>query len=653
MNGSILPPLDYKSATLVIRPHGNYLENELTLVIDKPSDQMPAPKDGVRIVLSFELPKGSFVTNAGYWSNDTLCQTKMIRREGDELVKDQAYTAFKLLKKWEQQYTLSMFSPTVNKITSLKITYLTPATFNDEGLKIELPLNILNIPAFKLQNLTLYVVDTKEYNSPTSIKQKIVFTNEIHPLYGPCAKSIIPFSYFQYHEIVLNYSIAQKSIYYDYRAGSDNYYQFQINPFELVSIPRLPKKSCFLIDFDPSNFIGSNVSFMNELKKNVENYWQTTDSFMVLYPSLFKDEISNKWMPVTKKNIQSAFSTDRLMRYLPLHGLIAKGLELIKQHGGDGEIVLITNDISYQNDQIELVNDLFAINEKSVKIKIVDFASKYRCTTRIGDLIYKNSAYFFSQLSSKTNGSYYQFTVPSSNLLFEKDLKKSLLNIGLHELKQVSVINKTPESLCYGNVLLTPDNDYNYSLDCPVHVMGRYKGKQPTTFEIVCEMDKQKLSTVVTFDQMHSYSDSLIGTLWNALDLSLNEDRYSFESVMERTISERILNNYTAFVDYLALDERFIDLDVKDEAIVPEIKTYPNPFSSKLAIDLSQYNSHLHALKVFNLNGNCVKTFYPMLDQLVYDWDGKRDDGAPLPKGIYVVVATFADSVVKTKVVKK
>jgi len=190
----------------------------------------------------------------------------------------------------------------------------------------------------------------------------------------------------------------------------------------------------------------------------------------------------------------------------------------------------------------------------------------------------------------------------------------------------------------------------------------------PSQVELSFEMNKQVWHALIDLNINNYISgDSLIQTIWQGIDIAQLEGQAQSNQVINeivyQSIDHRILSYYTAFLcveDSIDLsdfedpgnepgDEWITKVDeVKSEY---SIKTYPSQFTDVVHIELPS-TEQLQTLKIYNMWGQCVKTVSINELEQLYTWDGTDDSGTPQKEGIYLVVATYGNKVMSTRVIK-
>jgi hypothetical protein len=132
-------------ATLVIEPHGSYVEQSLYL--EYSDHNQFAGYDKVEIIHRFELPQGSVINDMWLWIDDSVMQARMFdtwtaRHIYDSIVTMKRDPAF--LSKTGNQYELHIYPLTPGSNRKIKINFITPAKWAGNQAIAELPLRFLN-----------------------------------------------------------------------------------------------------------------------------------------------------------------------------------------------------------------------------------------------------------------------------------------------------------------------------------------------------------------------------------------------------------------------------------------------------------------------------------------------------------------------------
>jgi hypothetical protein len=133
-------------ATLVIEPHGAYVEQSLYL---KYSDHFNFPgQSKLEIVHRFEMPAGAVVNDMWLWIGDSVMQaicmdTWSARKIYENVVQVKRDPAF--LSKNGDQYELHVFPLASGSFRKVKINFITPTRWLGEEAQAILPVNMLRV----------------------------------------------------------------------------------------------------------------------------------------------------------------------------------------------------------------------------------------------------------------------------------------------------------------------------------------------------------------------------------------------------------------------------------------------------------------------------------------------------------------------------
>ncbi len=133
-------------ATLVIEPHGAYVEQSLYL---KYSDHYNFPgQSSLEIVHRFEMPQGAVVNDMWLWIGDSVMQaicmdTWSARKIYENIVQVKRDPAF--LSKAGDQYELHVYPLASGSFRKVKINFITPTRWLGEEAQAVLPLPMLRV----------------------------------------------------------------------------------------------------------------------------------------------------------------------------------------------------------------------------------------------------------------------------------------------------------------------------------------------------------------------------------------------------------------------------------------------------------------------------------------------------------------------------
>ena len=131
------------NATLVVEPHGAYVEQSLYLSY---SDHNQFPSSQVEIVHRFELPANAVINDLWLWIGDSVMQARMLdtwkaRAIYDSIVSKKRDPAF--LSKNGNIYELHIYPLISGKFRKVKMNFITPTRWFGTDGTAELPLKLL------------------------------------------------------------------------------------------------------------------------------------------------------------------------------------------------------------------------------------------------------------------------------------------------------------------------------------------------------------------------------------------------------------------------------------------------------------------------------------------------------------------------------
>lgn len=651
------------NAELVVQPYGMFIVCELTLELSTGTFPNRKSSSNYKLNLDFELPEHSIVTDAWYWRENKFIQASLLSRIGvfsESTSRENSY--FKMMKTDDKQYSITMFPADYRQIKKIKFSYLLPSNYTKGESRMTLPSQLLNTSSVPLESLTVYFLPSSDFGSPTADGNSIDLVSEVHPTYGPCLKSSFSNTDFSTLQIGWPCFFKDTNRLKIFNDGTENYYQLMLPPSFLEKEDRQPRNTCFLIDNNKNNNQESAETVISQIVNNYQLNLGGKDSLRVIYSTLLSNDTVKSWLPATSTNIQNEFSLSRLPRYSNLISLITKGIQFINENGGNGKLLLITNNYNTGGNTVsEIIDDLLKFNVNNIEIDIIDYAHAYY-RVDVMDKEYINSALFFSQLAEKTGGRYYQYSNSTNhgNFDFVQNIKDTFFDLYTDKIFDLEVISKSSKTKLYGRMNFTSEFYPSFIPAWPICHLGKYDGDFPSPIEVSFKYNDKTYSSIESFSEISSASDTLIKTIWNALDLSYLEENYrntdELREYIQREIDLRILGKYTAFMNIDIPEKVCIECnnlaDGGDYGKLPFL-VYPNPFTNTITIELGSTENNLYELKIFDTKGYLIKSIYTLQNQNSYTWDGTNEAGQLVCNGMYLIVATFPDKVLTTKIIKR
>jgi hypothetical protein len=393
------------------------------------------------------------------------------------------------------------------------------------------------------------------------------------------------------------------------------------------------RKAVFLIDFIAENSSHySKRNMLDELEISISNSYSERDSFNILFSGLNSAYASDHWIcghPDTVAQLFDTFSTTLFNDYSNLPSLLIDGINFVKNHGNTGSLVLMSssNSNGENSEANALISDfLEAIGNRSVPIHIVDLDDQYYDYNQmhfIGGQYYRGNEYFYSRLSQLTVGEYHSVRDNSLPIMLEKVNHRTA-----GYFKSLEVFIQTRNGYAFGNYRLSTSGSFIYN-DEAFSMVGQFVGEPPFEISVFGQNSSNEVyfaRDTVTTDRI-TQADSVIRTIWSAHKirelLSLEQNHQVIGQILETSISERILCDYTAF---LVLEPDFVISDdpqnenenweenmwsptaIEDNTGSMEVSlsNYPNPFTDMTTISYALPEEANVNISVYNALGQLV-----------------------------------------------
>ncbi len=336
----------------------------------------------------------------------------------------------------------------------------------------------------------------------------------------------------------------------------------------------------------------------------------------------------------------------------------------IYTHGGQGDIVLITNaiDINFWNDEQIANTILQGINPQNIHVHVVNY--------KVHDFTYEWSGvneqltyaqkYFYEILTSETSGHLF------GSLEGAFSVWESIDNV-FRKLKEKTYIYDLYPSSANGFTYERYYQNYfgqSQNINSPIIQIGKYVGDFPEEFDFFALADTNIIIDHHIIDNNTiEEGDTTVRESWVGNHLRFLEGLASgnddFLDIIDISKAERVLSKYTAF---LALDLEqggepcgncwsYQELTVNTEEDQTEkfspmqITVWPNPFVHECTISIEGIEEEAQgkiSVNIFDNFGKHIFTFDSSqainANSLLFTWDGKDHSRRMLPSGVYQLV---------------
>jgi len=668
-----------EKAVLSIKPHGLFMEYGLYLTFSAQGLGFSGA-DTVEVQFFFELPENSMVHDSWLWIGDDIIRGKIMDKWTaasiyENIVKRRKDPSI-LYKRSEKQYELRIFPMAGNGTRKVKITYFTPTQWTKKNVMAELPVNLLKTSRVKLSAFHLLAQPDATWKHPQIIElPELQFENHPDTEYRNYVRTEIGATALTGQlNFALDAPLTNGFFLNRFEAAGEGFYELAILPDLAFKFDR-SHKVAFLFDYDASNSDIDRHEILANVKTLLRNNFTPADSFNIIFSNLVVRRASEVWLPADTSTIENTFANLRavpIANYSNLPSVLANGIDFIKTNGNQGRLLLISNSDQVGENMVAnlLITDLLNLMDPKFPIHVADFQTKNYPTFQIGGQKYIGNEYFYVNLTRLTAANYSNIrSIPSLFNLLSTSFEafgSSIYSADFH--------TKLENGVCYARYNFNEDNN-SFNLYRPVRQVGRYKGSFPLVAELAGIYENSIFSQQVTIEaQEINQIDSLTKKIWAGCYIKSLEAQPQtnvvVSEIVEHSISERLLSNYTAFlcleparggeVCYDCLDESAlvgVENDIFIAATDSVLQAYPNPFNAQTTIQISlpvtKFSDKV-TYKIFNMLGQVVRTFTPekaTANRLQLVWEGKNDSGFEVSSGNYFFVVSTPEKNYSLKLV--
>ncbi len=668
-------------AELIITPKGIYSECELFLTLSGNGHDF-SYNDSLEINFSFQLPKNSIVHDSWLWVGDSAVHAAILDRwtafQIYEGIVNRRQDPSVLYKNYDDNYQLNVYPLHGNGSRKIKITYLVPNTWSNNKMTVPLPLDIMNASYIPLDRLKLFIKSSDEWKEPYILGiPTLKYTYEIAPDLEPAIKIDIPHSlYISNPKVAFNVEMTDGIYVGQYTKTEEGYYQMAFLPSEVFNIQD-KRKIVICFDFEQGDYVSGN-SVYSKLKAVLHDYLDEDNYFNIIITDTKIRKASNVWLKADSANIEFIYrllGNTPIKQYSKLHDLLFTAFDFIEDNGGEGEVLLLSNSADYNENMAanEFMNELKEYDELPV-IHVADYYDTWDSWNCFGGYCYAGNEYLFTMLTRYTGGNYIKYDYYEDS---ETDVLVDAIKLTGGYLTSFDLYTTLEDGFCHSRYSLSA-NESAIQLYSPILQVGKMHGNVP----FIVKANAIYNNEVLTFEKSFmngsiSLSDSLLEEMWTGNFIRSLENDWSYdnriiEQIVQASLSERVLSNYTAF---LAL-EPGMEIEVDPDDPIPPSNTrwgieeelmfdgmvsidnetitvndkigmiaYPNPFYSETRIVIripDEIRWQQVTIEVYDLTGKRVKTFnvkeYKYNGSINLNWKGESDEGYVLSKGIYMLM---------------
>lgn len=637
-------PLSIDTVVFEVKPRGLYAEVGMYFNFSTRGTTYFYQGDSLEIEMLFKLPETVEITDMWLWVYDSIVKAGMydiwtaneIYEEIVDRRTDPAllyhYQNYSGLDNWDnyvpdahiyEYYMFKIFPLMTDLPRKAKITYQIPISeLNSNSPSIPLPTNILNLSAEQIQECKIKYFPSQEFGNISLAEN----SNQNFTQVGNYFETTLQFSQTYNNSLTLNFESNNTNDFYlgiwqDF-VHNEQFYQFQISPQDIFSIPEKDKKAVVLFDFVDALSVMSANTVLTQFKSSLLNNFGANDSINIMFSGIVTNSISNGWIQADSSTISDLFNTIDASYFSPysnLPTLLIDGINFIKDNGDNGTIVLISS--SNSNGSEAQTNTLMSnlvtlIGNSNIAIHVLDLDNTYTVgeNHNINNNYYRGNRYLYETLCAATGGMYYSLAEETSFNYMLEDVSEMLSDF----FTTLSIDVSLEAGNTYSNYMLTENARLNF-LQEPLKQTGKYNGSG--RFKIIA--NGQLSSGEVYHNEFLVENQELYLLNDNSRDIWTGQwirEMYNelqtvpiITEIVDTSINERVLSNYTAF---LALEPGvgpFPEGENPTSSVVepenPDIASldnYPNPFSGTTTISYNMPSDVHVVIEVYDLFGRKV-----------------------------------------------
>ena len=689
-----------------IEPQGVYSKVDLSMTFSARGYEF-SKEDTLEVIFGFTLPDYSYLCDSWLWVGEEPVQADILDswsayRVYESIVNRRLDPS--LLTKYGQGpesnfYQLRIFPMAGDEARKVKLTYFLPTEWTEDWVSLSMPTNNWFKSFKNIQSFVIEVKETPDFGAPFLFDSEREFRSE--PQEDGTVVHSIDFS-----DMGRSVSGSELTIGFDSPMKEGIYLKtYPESPsegvYELVFLPEwaisdtLSKKVLVLVDrHEPTSEL-SGEELAGHLRTLLRKHLSPQDSFNVIFSHFSAgastSKLSDTWISGDAESLSNYLAPGKIeesigeISYLP--GLLSEAKLFVESNSQPDAMVLLSSSDQYGSPSVanKLIDEL-DITEAWPPIHIVDFAYQYPFAEYFGPNYYfRGNEYLYTQLVRLTGGEYYK--VWNQVELAEKMEEAFLQTYTV--LEAFDMHTSLADGFCYDRYSLESARRRSRAVKQPIRQLGRYFGSFPFQMEVYGTLNDSLFFQDYELDPEGSKADSSLQKSWTAnliMDLEKGSyDNRTIGKVVELSIDNRILSNYTAFLalePWMNLDsllaategdqrggcfDCFTDAPGGPETVSVEeelreaevVSVFPNPFETSLQIQLElPENTKMGGemeWTIFDAVGRSLvkQKLTVNTRQLDLVWDGKDGLGRDLPSGMYHVAISYGGKLWVKKMLKE
>lgn len=661
------------SATLAIRPKGAFLEHSLYLNFSANTLNF-LKTDTMEVVFNFDLPENAIVTDSWLWlNNEVILKGKLLdvwtatgiyedivrRRRDPSLLRRISAT----------QYELRIFPMAGTDYRKVKISYLLPATIQDDQMSLGISLPFLQASKVPLSEIQMVYFPTEKHRTPSlylGAASPAEMWEKSDPAIGRYFYKTVPIK-----EAINGFGFAisldknYNSFYSVYSTGQDHYYQIGLK-LDAALDSAQTRRLLIVLDYY-SSFSNSLQEVLQALEKAlIQNLTQQHQISFLFLQDLSVEQIYPEWEVATVANIQNAIAQlkSRMGNAGSTIQLLNAGLEFVKKTPDPANIFLITGGNSYADWQTAntVIQLLTGKGIDKYPLTIADISTRLASCYWLNNNYFCNNQYLYSNLANITRGSSARLEGGNTVQAFLNQqagkTRGNILNLDFY--------TRPEEGFCFNRYLSR--SILEYSLGDYVIQVGKYSGTLPFRAELSGLLDGKLFNIRQDIPLENELpSDPGVRQSWAGFhirELEKNRTNSAISNIIRSSQEFSVLSGYTAFLcledtSYFCLNclddtKVFTGNDPEQSQDSSELIARPNPFTERVEITFRNAGASFKdqfQLSILDMDGSLVQRIYPtsVEDQIVrFVWEPDPS----VPAGLYHCVIQTGTKIHRIRLLK-
>ena len=551
-----------EKAEFTIHPRGIYMEVGMYLTLSAEDTWFNGSENPLEIVLDFDLPRNSMVTDSWLWINEDIIQADIKDRWSAAAIYNDIVGRRQdpsiLFKQSDTQYQLRVFPLAADSTRRVKVTYLVPGDWSDGQVSIPLPVGLLKTSKNPIKKIQVQSFLSSDFTNPriTQLAQ-IPFKNTNHATLGKHQIMEIPFDQLGSSlDFVLDVPTMQNGVFLSrFEDEEESYYQLALLPKTAMDLQATNgKKVAVLVDYNLNNSSVEKSEILAAIETQLIQSLAPTDSFNVLLSSTDISPLREEWLAGDEETIRAYFKllTDRpLSNFSNLTNLFIKGIEYVQQQGTGGELLVVSN--ADQLGEPEIANVFIEelqglMRENTIPIYVADYQDQSRQYYWVNGAQYRGNQYLYTNITRLTSGSLSMITENNS---LSKTLQQSFSAVAA--LQGILDIHTTlQDGFCYGRYTIQGTDNFSAVNQAFLQV-GKYQGDFPFEIEASGVINDQFVGNRLKVEEQNTgIGTAMDKIIWagNYIQSLERGDRTnaSIKEIIEWSLANRVLSFYTAFL---------------------------------------------------------------------------------------------------------